>query len=513
MLCSVLFKRRKKDGHMQDGSLLAAVDLGSNSFRLEIGRIENGRVQRAEYIKETVRQGNGLDSERNLSQDAMERGWACLARFSERLSNFDTAHVRAVATQTLREARNRDVFLVKAKQILGFPIEVISGHEEARLIYVGVSHLLAQSDERRLVLDIGGRSTELILGQGYQPGKAESYRLGSVAWSMRYFDDGQLTASAFAKAEIAAKAVLDEASTEFAAQAWDSAYGSSGTVGAVADVLQAAGFSADGIGRDGLDWLRKRLLEAKHIDNLKLEGMKDDRRAVIAGGLSILQALFDLLDIRTLHIAAGALRHGLLFDLLEREDGVADVRQETVDRLASKFNVDAKHSARVRATAAHLLAHTKSHDENLPTARLVRKTLWAAQLHEIGIKISHSDYHKHGAYILDYAEAAGFAQSELHRLSLLVLGQRGKLKKLGLMLSDPDFAAQLLALRLSVILCHARQDPLLKGIELHTRTDGFVLNLPIAWTQAHPQSIYLLQEECVAWQKLDWDFDIVMVGK
>ena len=498
---------------MQDGSLLAAVDLGSNSFRLEIGRFEHGRVQRAEYLKETVRQGNGLDADRNLSAEAMERGWACLARFAERLSDFDAGHVSAVATQTLREARNRDAFLAKAHKILGFPIEVISGHEEARLIYVGVSHLLPQSDERRLVLDIGGRSTELILGKAYLPGKAESYRLGSVAWSMRYFGDGQLPASAFAKAEVAAKAVLDEASSEFAAITWDAAYGSSGTVGAVGDVLQAGGYGADGIERDGLAWLRQRLLDAKHIDNLKLDGMKDDRRAVIAGGLSIMQALFDLLGIKKLHIAEGALRHGLLFDLLEREDGGTDVRQETVNLLASKFNVDARQSQRVRTTAAHLLAHTQSHSENMPTARLIRKTLWAAQLHEIGIKISHSDYHKHGAYILDNAEAAGFAQNELHRLSLLVLGQRGKLKKLGPELNEPNFSAQLLALRLSVILCHARQDPVLKDIELHTRTDGFVLRVPIVWVQAHPQSIYLLQEECAAWQKLGWDFEILMLEK
>lgn len=496
---------------MQDGSLLAAIDLGSNSFRLEIGRLEHGQVQRAQYIKETVRQGNGLDAERNLSPEAMQRGWDCLARFSERLSNFDPNHVRAVATQTLREARNREEFLAQANQLLGFPIEVISGHEEARLIYVGASRLLPQSNERRLVLDIGGRSTELILGQGYQSGKAESYRLGSVAWSMRYFGEGQLTASAFTKAEVAAKAVLDEAITEFSAAAWDTAYGSSGTVGAVADILLAAGFS--GIERSGLDWLRQRLLDAKHIDNLKLDGMRDDRRAVIAGGVSIMWALFDLLNIKTLQVAQGALRHGLLFDLIADEEGSADVRQETVNRLTVKFNVDALHSKRVRDTVAHLMANIKPQSKTMPTARLLRKTLWAAQLHEIGIKISHSDYHKHGSYILDNADAAGFAQSELHRLSLLVLGQRGKLKKLGVALGEPDFATQLLALRLAVILCHARKEPLLKGLELRASPDGFVLTLAQTWTTAHPQSIYLLQEECAAWQKMGWNFVINIVGK
>ena len=498
---------------MQDGSLLAAIDLGSNSFRLEIGRLDHGQMQRAEYLKETVRQGNGLDSERNLSVDAMERGWACLARFSERLSNFDASHVRAVATQTMREARNRDVFLTKGQHILGFPIEVVSGHEEARLIYVGVSHLLAQSDERRLVLDIGGRSTELILGRGYQAGKAESYRLGSVAWSMRYFSDGQLSAAAFSRAEIAAKAVLDEATSDYANGSWDTGYGSSGTVGAVAEILQSAGFRPNAIERDGLDWLLQQLLQAKHVDHLKMEGLKDDRRAVIAGGLTILRALFDLLGLETLYAAQGALRHGLLFDLVEREDGSVDVRQETVDRLAEKFSVDAQQSTRVRDTVAHLLSHVKSTDDAMPTARLLRKTLWAAQLHEIGIKISHSDYHKHGAYILDNAEAAGFAQNELHRLSLLVLGQRGKLKKLASALNEKNFCIQVLALRLAVIFCHARKNPVLKGVSLEAGALGVVLKLPAVWMDAHPQSIHLLNEECASWQKMGWDFEILTSGK
>jgi exopolyphosphatase/guanosine-5'-triphosphate,3'-diphosphate pyrophosphatase len=172
---------------MQTRSLYAAIDLGSNSFRLEIGQMDLGQLRRVEYIKETVRQGNGLDADRNLTLEAMERGWECLARFGERIAGFKPSQVRAVATQTLREARNRDVFLAKAKQILGFPIEVIAGREEARLIYLGVSHLLPQSAERRLVVDIGGRSTEMILGQHETASTLESYRVGSVGWSMKYF--------------------------------------------------------------------------------------------------------------------------------------------------------------------------------------------------------------------------------------------------------------------------------------------------------------------------------------
>jgi exopolyphosphatase/guanosine-5'-triphosphate,3'-diphosphate pyrophosphatase len=272
---------------MQNGTLLAAVDLGSNSFRLEIGRFDHGRIHRTEYLKETVRQGNGLDADRNLTPEAMQRGWDCLARFGERLAGFKKYQVRAVATQTLREARNREEFLARAHKILGFPIDVIPGREEARLIYQGVAHLLPQSDERRLVVDIGGRSTEMILGKGLEARTMESYRVGSVAWSMKYFPDGQFTPRAFTTAEVAAKAVLDEAVNAYRAGAWDTAYGSSGTIGAVSDVLTASGWPAGLVTRDGLDWLLDRLLKAQSAERLKLDGMKDDRRAVIGGGVSV----------------------------------------------------------------------------------------------------------------------------------------------------------------------------------------------------------------------------------
>ena len=232
---------------------LAAIDLGSNSFRLEIGVLDHGEFQRTEYIKETVRQGAGLDADRNLTPPAMQNGWDCLARFGERLAGFAPAQVRAVATQTLREARNRDVFLERANAVLGFPIDVISGREEARLIYQGVSHTLPASEERRLVIDIGGRSTELILGQAFKPRVMESFRVGSIAWSTRYFPDGQFTRKAFEIAEIAAKAVLDEAIDAYHPSHWDVAYGSAGTVGAIRDVLEASGWPQGLITQEGLD--------------------------------------------------------------------------------------------------------------------------------------------------------------------------------------------------------------------------------------------------------------------
>ena len=487
---------------MQDGTLLAAIDLGSNSFRLEIGRLDHGYVQRVEYIKETVRQGNGLDGERNLSEEAMQRGWDCLARFSERLGGFTPSQVRAVATQTLREARNRDIFITKANQLLGFPIDVISGREEARLIYVGVAHLLPQSNERRLVIDIGGRSTELILGRGYSSQRTESYRLGSVAWSMKYFDSGKLTASNFERAQIAAQAILDEAVSGFNPQHWDIAYGSSGTVGAVADILAAKGYPAGVITREGLQWIYESLIRTGYIDKISMFGLKEDRRAVIGGGVAILRSLFNLLDLQQLVVAEGALRQGLLFDLLDREDADTDVRSASINRLATKFAVDTMHSNHVADTTAHflkplVLTHVQTYQE-----RLLRKARWAAQVHEIGARIAHADYHKHGAYILDNTDAPGFAQPELHRLSLLVHGHRGKLKKLGEALDDKDFLNQLVALRLAVILCHARRAPDLRNVTLCASNDGYILQISIMWQKAFPQSTHLLLEECAAWARI-----------
>jgi exopolyphosphatase/guanosine-5'-triphosphate,3'-diphosphate pyrophosphatase len=487
---------------MQNGTLLAAVDLGSNSFRLEIGRYDSGHIERVEYLKEVVRQGSGLDEEKNLSLAAMERGWECLARFAERLHGFKKNQVRAVATQTLREARNRDVFLRKAQQILGFAIDVISGHEEARLIYQGVSHLLPQSEERRLVIDIGGRSTEVILGQGYTPLRMESYRLGSVAWSTRYFPRNQFTAPMLRTAVIAAKAVLDEALETFPRAEWQVAYGSSGTMGAVADILATHGFPAGMITKPGLDWMTERMLRAGNVDELRLDGLKEDRRPVLAGGISVLHALFELFEMDAILRAEGALRQGALYDLIDRDNDQTDVRERTVRWLADRFTTDKAQAARVSAVATQLFAQVATADPL--NGRYSQKLEWAARLHEIGTHISHADAHRHGAYILDHVDAPGFSLPELHRMSQLVLGQRGKLKKLEAELADELFAKQLMCLRLAVLLCHARKDPDIGALRLQYKSRQFKLTAVPGWAKQFPQSAWLLEEEALAWQKTDW---------
>lgn len=497
---------------MHMGNRLAAVDLGSNSFRLEIGLVEHGAFQRTEYLKETVRQGGGLDENRNLTPQAMQSGWDCLARFGERLAGFKPTEVRAVATQTLREARNRDEFLLHANAVLGFPINVVSGREEARLIYQGVAQMLPASDERRLVVDVGGRSTELILGQGRTPLVMESFRVGSIAWSKRYFPDGQLTSKAFEIAEIAAKAVLDEALEAYRPERWDVAYGSAGTVGAIVDVLVAAGWPTGVLTQDGLDWLQGKLLAAQSTDRIRLAGMREDRKAIIGGGVSVMRALFSLLGIRSMQQASGGLRHGLICDLMGSATHTDDdLREKTVRRLVKKFGADTVHGERVSKVATQLFGQLRN--GNTPEAdRHVRKLAWAAQLHEIGSHISHNDSHKHGAYILDNADAMGFSLSEMHRLSLLVLGHRGKLRKLEPSLTDSHLAIQLLALRLAVILCHARRDPDLDGMQLlrpNASEQRIELHCRSGWASAFPQSAHLLREEALAWQKTPWYLHVV----
>ncbi len=493
-----------------DKALLAAIDLGSNSFRLEIGRLSGGHIQRVEYLKEPVRQGGDLDEDRNLTPEAIERGIRCLARFGERLQGFEASHVRAVATQTLREANNRDVFIKLAKKALGFDVEVISGVEEARLIYQGVSRFLPQSSDRRLVIDIGGRSTEFILGQGFTSHHTASLHVGSVAWSIKHFGTGDYTEKAFSRAEIAAESIFETLGVHYNHPEWDIAYGASGTVSAIADVLVEYGRPADTVTLEGLHWLRDELLRARQVDKLRLLGLREDRKPVIAGGLSILIAIFDFLKIDTLNVAKGALRHGLLYDMLVLENEMVDLRNTSVQRLARKFDVD-ETQANTVAEVAEKLFEKICEPINFAAGERQSHALklrWAGMLHEIGGFVSPIDAQLHGAYILDHAEPPGFAQSELHCLSLLILGHRAKLKRLEADFSDRIFVMQLVCLRLAVIFCHARQMPNLRAVQLNAMGNTIKLTLPKLWPEKYPQSYYLLDEEMFAWLKTSWRLEI-----
>ncbi|HKX94403.1 MAG TPA: Ppx/GppA phosphatase family protein [Methylibium sp.] len=496
----------------RDGTPLAAIDMGSNSFRLEIGQLARGRYKRIDYLKETVRLGGGLDADGRLTEEAQLRGLACLSRFALHLRRGDVLHVRAVATQTLREATNRDAFLARARTVLGYPIEVISGREEARLIFAGVAHL-HPSERPRLVIDIGGRSTEMILGQGRTPRVAESFQVGSVSLSMRYFPDGRYTEAGFRAAQVAAGAELEEALQPFAPGQWIEALGASGTVGAVSAVLAANGVTDGVITPQGLRWCIEACLAAGHQDALALAGLKPERRAVLGGGLSILYTLAMQFGIDALRPARGALRQGVIFDLAERLEAahapagrrraLLDMRDASVQELQRRFDSDLGQAARVQRLALAL------YRRGAPDARrraatgdeTLRELGWAAALHEIGMSVSHHDHHRHSAYLLSHVDAPGFSQSQQRRIAALVLGHRGSLRKLGSALEQDATRWPVLCLRLATLLCHARNDLPEGVVSLRRRDDEARLAIDADWAEGHPRTMHLLAEEARAWER------------
>ena len=479
---------------------LAAIDMGSNSFRMELAELRQGRYKRVAYLKETVRLGSGLDAAGRLSDVAAARGLDCLGRFAQRIAGFDAQCVRAVATQTLREASNRDAFLAKAQAVLGFPIEVISGREEARLIYAGVS-FLQPSDEPRLVVDIGGRSTELIVGLGRDAWAAESFQVGSVSLSLRWFADGKFTPQAFRDAQVAAGAELEEALDTFSPDRWRTAMGSSGTAGAVSELLAASGITDGSITPEGLRWCIAQCLKAGSTQRLVLPTLREDRKAIIGGGLALLYTVMTHFGIGVMLPAKGALRQGVVVELSERlgsrrrGEANSDLRDETVAELQSRFDADTAQAARVRGIALRLFsaAVPEADDDAL------RELGWACDVHEIGLTVSHHDHHRHSAYLMAHADAPGFSQNQQRRIANLVLGQRGGLRKLEPALAEPPFAWQVLALRLAVVKCHARSETDPKALRLKRNGQEAWLSVSDSWVASHPRTLHLLREESARW--------------
>ncbi len=480
---------------------LAAVDMGSNSFRLEIGQIHQGQYRRIDYIKDTVRLGAGLDARGMLSEEAVQRGLVSLRRFAARLASFESAQIRAVATQTLREARNRNAFLLRAQEVLGRAIEVISGREEARLIYTGVDGLQPRT-ERTLVVDIGGRSTEMILGQGRDVHVAESFAVGCVSLTLRFFPDGHITADRFRAAQVAAGAEVEEALGVFGPEHWTLALGSSGTAGAVSQLLQAQGITDGRITPQGLRWCIDKLIKAGHIDHIKLDGLKADRHAVLPGGLAILYTLASHFGMENLQPAKGALRQGVIIDLHRRLMAASsgrqrDVRDASVAELQRRFGVDTVQARRVTQLASRLF--NAAVPDATPEDRL--ELQWACALHEIGQMVSHHDHHRHSAYLLSHADAAGFSENQQRRVADLVLAQRGGLRKVETQLASETFAWQVLALRLAVIKAHARAPINLHALGLAAQGREAVLDIRPQWAKANPRTVFLLTEEAQAWER------------
>lgn len=437
--------------------IIAGVDLGSNSFHLIVAAVEaDASLRVIDRLREAVRLGEGLGERRELTAGAQQRALEALGRFGDRLREVDAANVRAVGTNTLREARIAPDFLQACEAALGHPIEVVSGFEEARLVYQGVAHHLGFDARQRLVIDIGGGSTELILGAGYETHALESLQTGCVALSGEDVGLDRITGEAFGAAVTRARLELEPVETRFRAAGWSEAVGASGTVRSVADVLAREGWTSEGvITREGLEALRARLLADGCVGATERACLSPDRQHVFPAGVAILVALFEGLGLERLEVAEGALREGLLCDLVGRMR-TGDIRDRTVASLARRYHVDTDHAQQVRATAEALLAAVDA----APPAMARSLLGWAASLHEIGLDISHSGYHKHGAYILEHADLAGFSRQEQQVLAVLVRAHRRKIprKALGRLPERwQGLAARLaLILRLAVLLHRGR---------------------------------------------------------
>lgn len=456
---------------LAEEELLAAIDMGSNSFHLAIARLDHGEVRKVASMSEKVQLAAGLDENNHLNEAAQQRGLECLSRFVGRLGAVTPNRLRIVATNALRQAENSQEFMQRAAEILPKPIEIIAGREEARLIYLGVSHTMANGG-RRLVVDIGGGSTEFIIGEDFEPIHTESLQMGCVAYTKAFFADGSISPKAFERAVAAAKKEIRAIASTYQATGWDSVVGSSGTIKACRQVLVSLGLSdaQENILYEGLQVLKDRLLKVSDIKHIDFEGLRDDRRAVLPAGLAILWAIFDVLKLDKMAYSDGALREGVMYDLLGRFRH-EDIRDRSVQAMMARYHADQRQAERVVATAKQLFEQVAPALQlDADSADLLRR---AAYLHEVGLAISHGGYHRHGAYLLQHSDIPGFSQVDQSRLALLVANHRRKLKaeqqEQVLKSGGLPLLHLCLLLRLAVLLHHSRSDQQVPEVQLSVK--------------------------------------------
>ena len=457
-----------------DDEMMAAIDIGSNSFHLAIARLDHGEVRKVVSMSEKVQLAAGLDARNILSAAAEQRGIDCLSRFVARLDSVPPERIRIVATNALRQAKNANDFINRANKVLPKPIEIIAGREEARLIYLGVSHTNESSD-KRLVIDIGGGSTEFIIGQEFDPLLTESLQMGCVAFTQKYFADGLITKEAFSNAISGARKEVLAINGRYQKTGWSSVVGSSGTIKAVRNVLVSKGWADDQerITYQGVKKLERLLLKIGNIDDIELEGVKDHRKAVFPAGVAVLRAVMKVLGIDTITYSDGALREGVMYDMLGRFAS-EDVRDRSVLALIKRYSGDKKQAKQVVKTSRNLFEQVK---ETLALTSddgdLLRR---AAFLHEIGLAISHSSYHKHSAYLLEYSDIPGFSQVDQKRMAQLMLNHRRKLKtdmfEQTCQVGGSPLVYLCLLLRLAVLAHHSRSDHKLPDLTLKVISDS-----------------------------------------
>lgn len=492
--------------------LLAAVDLGSNSFRLSIGRIEqndgHSQIYAIDRLNESVRLAAQMGTDNRIHPDAVKRAVTILKRFNERIAGFNPNCVRAVATNTFRVATNRDEILPIAEEALGFPIEIISGYEEARLIYAGVNNSLPPSSSRRLMVDIGGGSTEIIIGRNTQPQLLASLAMGCVSYTDRFFDTGLITENRMNQAIWTARREIEVIAQQYRKSGWQEAFGSSGTVRGIEAILLGNKYSTKGITLEGLELLRKKLVRDMRVIAEELPGIKPHRVPVLAAGLAIMIAIFEELKVKTMQRGEGALRMGVLYDLLGR-DSHRDKREETVVHLSKRYRVDKLQAQRVEQAA---LALFKQSDlKSTPEIKDLEKALgWAADLHEVGLSIAHHDFHKHSAYVLGHADMPGFSKDDQSLLAFLTLHLQGKLDKLNDSVTiSTEQKLTLLCLRLSVMLMRRREDLEYRPLRLQMDRSGATLFVDKQWIAARPLSEFSLRTEQSEWAKANFRIKLI----
>ena len=485
--------------------MYAAVDLGSNSFRPHIGKHDGEGIRVIKSMREPIRLAAGLNAQGALSGAAMQAALACLASFRAVLASYQLDAVRVVATSAMRVASNGAAFLPAAEQAIGYPIEIISGEEEGRLIYMGVANALALPDETRLVIDIGGGSTELILGKGAEIAQVESFSIGSVGQSQAFFPGGRIDAAAFDAAIVSARSTFEDGAPPYARANWEVAYGSSGTARTIGEVIAKNQLGDGRVSLAALEALRDVFIARGHVGKIDMPGLRPDRAATIIGGLAILIALVRELGIETVTPVEAGLRMGVMWDLYLRSMQ-RDRREQSVAALARRFQVDEARAARVAQQAAALYVQLK------PGADLcVRPLRWSALLHELGMALSHTGYHKHSAYMIEHADLPGFTTREQKLMATLALAHKGNLKKVAEALREPDMAKAVLALRMAVLLMHARMDG--AGGELKLRMKQRIeLEVQRDWLDSHPTLAYWLGKEQEWWDQAGVEFTLRRTG-
>jgi len=489
--------------------LIAAVDLGSNSFRLQVGRVVGNQIYPLDGLKESVRLASGLTREKLLDTAAQARGLEALARFGELLRGLAPGAVRAVATNTLRVAKNAPQFLAQAEAALGFPIEVIAGREEARLIHLGVAHTLPNPQSRQLVVDIGGGSTEFVIGSNFQPQLLESLYMGCVSFTLRHFPGGSVGKKGMKEAELAARKELQAIVHAYRDAGWEEAVGSSGTAKAIVDLLELNDLNPRGevgITREGLERLRALLVSAGDAAKLKLEGLRADRLPVLPGGIAIMSAVFHEFGLERMTFSEGALRLGVLYDLLGRYHH-EDLREATVVQFMQRYEVDPRQAVRVCRTAQRLLTELMA-GKLVADGSDMQFISWAGRLHEIGISVAHSSYHKHSAYILENADMPGFSKRDQQRLARVVLAHRGKLERVRAATRDAADWMLIFALRIAALLHRSRDEAADAPVTAAVTAKGFQLSVDADWLEASPLTAAALDDEAGQWAALGSDLQL-----